>query len=251
MHRPRRTLFVAGVLLTALPVLLPGLIPGLQAQTATDPSGHWEGTLQAPGIESRVEVDLAKNSKGELAGTISIPAQHLIGLPLGKVAVDHTSVTFYAREDQPFTGTLTPDGASMSGSVTLEGFAIPMTFSRTGEPRLEAQSTSAAIGKDLEGTWNGTLDVNGTTLRLVLKMSNHPDGSSTGSLVNLDEGNLEVPLSRIAQAATSVTLELQVVGGSYVGVLGKEGTELVGTYTQGPLTAPLTFRRVAGTENNR
>jgi hypothetical protein len=35
------------------------------------------------------------------------------------------------------------------------------------------------------------------------------------------------------------------VGASYVGVLNAAGTELAGTWTQGPAVLPLTFRRAA------
>jgi hypothetical protein len=247
MNRPHRTPLLAGLLVATLPSVLPALL----AQTVSGPAGHWEATIQAQGTDKRVEVDLTTDGTGGLAGTISVPADHLNRLPLGKVAVDGTSITFYAREDQPFTGVLSADGTSMSGDIVLSGYTIPMRFSRIGEARIEAPSTSAAIGRELEGIWNGTLDLNGTTLRLLLRMTNRPDGTSTGSIINLDEGKLEVPLSRIAQTDSNVTLELKIVGGSYVGVLGKGGTELAGTYTQGALTAPLTFKRSAPTENNK
>jgi hypothetical protein len=58
-------------------VLLPA--PTLLAQTAIDPSGHWEGAVDAPGMQLRFEVDLARNSLGELAGTVSVPAEKLRG----------------------------------------------------------------------------------------------------------------------------------------------------------------------------
>ena len=73
-------------------------------------------------------------------------------------------------------------------------------------------------------------------------MSNHPDGTSTGSLVSLDEGELQVPVT-ITEAAPRLTLELKPVGSSYAGALTKEGTELVGTFRHGTFSAPLTFRR--------
>ena len=45
-------------------LLLPA--PSLLAQPAVDPSGHWEGTIQAqPNMAVKVEIDLAKNGKGE------------------------------------------------------------------------------------------------------------------------------------------------------------------------------------------
>lgn len=60
---------------------------------------------------------------------------------------------------------------------------------------------------------------------------------------------LEIPVSTITQAASSLTLQLKAAGGSYAGALNKEGTELAGTYSQGTLAAPLTFRRAAAKDN--
>jgi hypothetical protein len=51
------------------------LIPasGLHAQTAVDPSGHWEGLIKMPEMEMAIEIDLAKNANGTLAGTFANP----------------------------------------------------------------------------------------------------------------------------------------------------------------------------------
>ena len=75
-------------------------------------------------------------------------------------------------------------------------------------------------------------------------MLNQPDGTATGAIVNIDQGGLTLPVA-IAQQGANLTLELKAVGGSYSGALNAAGTELVGTYTQGPRAVPLTFRRAA------
>ena len=81
MRAYTRLVFVASLLLVPATSLL--------AQTAVDPSGHWEGTVQLPSMPVNVEIDLAKNSKGELAGTFSQPADGVKGLPLSTVAVEN------------------------------------------------------------------------------------------------------------------------------------------------------------------
>ena len=231
-----------------LAALLLGSAPALGAQTAVDPSGHWEGSIQIPDRELIVEVDLARNARGELSGTIGTPAEHVSDIPLRTVAVDGRSVSFNARRDQPFTGTLSADGKSISGDATLSGYDLPFSLSRKGDARIVAPPRSAPIGKELEGTWNGAIDANGTSFRFVLALANQPDGTAAARLISLDEGELEVPLA-ITQQASSVTL----VGvlGSFAGALNTDGTELVGTLTEGAATLPLTLRRAAGTEGRR
>lgn len=234
--------FTRMILLAAL-VLLPAR--SVLAQTRVDPSGHWQGTVQAPNMEVKIEVDLSKNSKGELVGTFDQAAQDLKGLLLANFAVDGNSVSFQVKGSAPgertFKGALSADGKSMSGDYTQGGYSMPFSITRVGDPKIEPPAKSAPIGKELEGIWNGTLDVNGMQRRLVLTMSNHPDGTATGSIVNVDEG-LEIPIAAITQKASSVTLDIKAVGGSYSGALNPEGTELVGILTQGSATLPLTFR---------
>jgi hypothetical protein len=232
------------VLPIAALLLLPS--PSLLAQTAVDPSGHWEGAVQTPNMDVKIEMDLARNSKGELAGTFANPTQNVRGLLLSSVVVDGRSIGFQikgsAAGERTFKGSLGADGASMSGEYTQGGFSMPFSMARTGEARIEPPASSAPIGKELEGTWKGTMDVNGTQRRLVLTMSNQPDGTATGTFVNVDEG-LEIPVAAITHKASSVTLDVKVVAGSYSGTLNPERMELVGTWTQGTVSLPLTFRR--------
>jgi hypothetical protein len=231
------------LLLLAALLLVPA--PSLLAQTAADPSGHWEGAVNAPNMEVTIEIDLERNGKGELAGTFGNPAQRLKGLPLANLAAEGRSLTFQVKGSAPgervFKGTLSADGTSISGEYTQGGFSMPFSVTRTGDPRIAAPASSAPIGKELEGTWNGTLDVNGVQRRLVLTMANRPDGTATGNFVNVDEG-LEIPITSIAQKASSVTLDVNTVGVSYAGALNSDGTELAGTLTQGSTVLPLTFR---------
>ena len=236
-------------------VLLLSPMPCLSAQTNEDPSGHWEGTISAPFGEVLIEVDLAKNAKGELAGTFGQPAQELNGralsklkgLPLARVAVNGKAVAFQIKvtaEGGAFDGLLLADGKSMAGDFTSQGGTVPFKLTRTGEARIEPPPKSPPISKAMEGIWNGALDVQGKQVRLVLKMSNQPDRTSTGSLASIDEGGVEVPVA-IAQKAEHLTLEVKVTGGSYAGALNAAGTELVGTYTMHGIALPLTFRRAS------
>src|SRR6266849_2458564 len=236
-------------------------ISSLHAKTTADPSGHWEGTVSAPFGEVRIEVDLVKNAKGDLAGTFGQPAQELEGrklpklkgLPLSNVAVKGKAVTFEMKataEGGAFQGILLADGKSMSGDFASQGGAVPFRLTRTGDARIEAPPKSAPIGKEMEGIWNGTVDVNGRQLRLVLKMSNQPDGTSTGSFASIDQGGIELPVA-IIQKAANLTVDVKATGGSYVGTLNAAGTELVGMFTTQGVALPLTFRGAVATESKK
>jgi hypothetical protein len=215
------------------------------AQTAVDPSGHWEGTIQVPEMPVMVEIDLTRNSKGELVGTFT-QTRRLNGLPLTNLALDDHSVTFQIKGspagERLFKGDISADGASTSGKFAQAGYSMPFALTRTGEAKIDPPARSAQIGKALEGTWNGTLEVGGVLRQLVLTMANQPDGTSTGSFMNVEEG-LEIPVTSIAQSASIVTLDIKAVEGSYSGTLNADGSEINGTLTQGSATLALTFRK--------
>jgi len=235
----------SGMFLLAALLLSPA--PSLRAQSTLDPSGHWEGTVQVPNKELKIEVDLAKNGKGDVAGTFSQPDQGVKGLPLSTVAVEGRSVRFVVRggeEPSTFVGQIAADGKSMSGEVAQGGHSIPFTMTRTGDARIAPAPKNPPIGKELEGTWNGTLDLGARQMRVVLKMANQPDGTATGTIVSADGSGVEIPIA-MTQKASSVTIEVASVGASYAGILNAAATELAGTWTQQSSTLPLTFRRAA------
>jgi hypothetical protein len=218
---------------------------GLRAQTAADPSGHWVGSIEIPGRIIDLQTDFAKNNSGQLAGAITVqsdPTGDGVPFPLNRIDVDGKSVTFYARSDQPFHGVLSGDGTMMSGTTTLSGYELPFGLRRTGDAQLAPAPTSAAVGRELAGDWNATLDVAGQEFHFVLTIANQPDDTTIARIVDLDEGGLVVPVV-ITQKASHVSYESRGVLSSYTGELNAAGTELAGTWTQGEASAPLNFHR--------
>jgi len=212
-------------------------------QAAPPPSGQWIGTLPAgPGLE--MEINLARKG-AEWYGTISVPQQGTKGLPLSEVTVKSQTVTFAikgAAGDPRFSGAMSDDGKTIIGTFTQGGGSLPLSLAWKGEPKFEVPQKSTPVTKDVEGTWEGTLDVNGTTLRLRLKLANGTAGA-TGVLVSVDQNNVEIPISTITQENARLKLILSTISGAFDGEL--KGSELAGTWTQGPISRPLVLTRAA------
>ena len=234
MQNHSRTLIVATLCVAAS--------AGGRAQQTADPSGHWQGALQAPAMQVPFDLDLAKDAAGRFSGTLSVPAQKITGLPLTKVAVEGTTLNFQARSDQPFSGVLSDDRQSITGEFLISGNSLPFALTRTGAAQIEAPRKSAALSKQLEGTWTATLIVEGMAHQLVMTLVNHPDGSASGRIVNEGEGGLELPIA-IVQQGSAVTIETLPVASTVTATLNESGTSLDGTIAQGSATAHVTFRR--------
>lgn len=213
------------------------------AQTPADPSGRWEGLVHLPNQTLTIEINLAKNARGDWDGTFGELQQGIKALPLASVSVENRAVKFLVKgsdEGSLFSGTLAADGKSLTGDIAIGGMTIPFELSRTGEAKIAAAPKSPAIPKDLEGTWSGAI---GGRLRLIVKMVNQADGTASGTIVSPDGSDKEIPMA-IALKGSRVMLDVDAVGGMFVGDLNAAAGELTGTWSQATTSAPLTLTRV-------
>jgi hypothetical protein len=233
--------------LFAIVMLVNSLISMFAAPPAVDPSGHWEGTIQAPDVQVAVAIDLAKDRNGQFVGTFTEPERGLKGLPLATVTIEERSIKLVLRANQgggTFNGTVSADNRSMTGEFVMNegGYVLPFTFTRTGDANIVPAPRSPAIAKELAATWQGTLDVGGKPLRIIVTMTNHPDGTATGTVMSPEAGGIDIPIA-IAQRSDTITLEVPAVGASFAAVINADKTELTGTWSQGPAALPLVLKR--------
>lgn len=215
----------------------------IQAQTAPSAQGHWEGTIDVPGQQLAISVDLTKKADEVWSGTISIPAQNVTALPLSDIAVKGEAVGFAMKGvpgDPRFNGKLSGEPRTLSGQFTQAGMGMAFTLAWKGEPKIETPPKSTKVSSDIEGSWEGTLTVGAAQLRLVVKLANDGEAAS-GTLVSLDQGGAEIPITQITQSGSALTLVIGPINGRYEGAL-KDG-QLAGTWTQGPQSFPLTLKR--------
>ena len=68
------------------------------AVAQTDPSGHWEGTIDVPNGPTRLALDLAKNEKGVWVASLGVPEQKITGLRVSGVSVEGGKVRLEAPD---------------------------------------------------------------------------------------------------------------------------------------------------------
>jgi hypothetical protein len=86
-----------------------------------DPVGRWQGVVFVePGVhEIDVVVDLAKSPSGALQGTLTTPAIGPASKPLKSVTAQGSKITLENQTEdglRVYSGTLSPDGATISGT---------------------------------------------------------------------------------------------------------------------------------------
>lgn len=216
------------------------------AQTASKATGHWQGTIQMPERELGITVDLDRNSKGAWIGSMSVVGSTSVDVPLSNITVEDTAVRFTA--DLPahasFDGHLSTDASSLSGKASNADGSVEFQLTRNGEANVKVPPPSSPLSKDFEGTWEGSLEVGGKALRIVLKLLPAADGTATATLISVDRGNKEVPATTVTIKDKQLQLEARAVSGTYRGTLGASG-DIAGDWAQGANRLPLTFKRAS------
>ena len=133
----------------------------LAGAVAAAPSieGHWVGSISLPGTKLAIDIDF-KAQDGGWAGDISIPLQGAKDLPLDKIAVDGTAVSFAIPGipgDPVFRGVLSADGLKITGDFTQGGGTIPFELARAEKPAAAAQGALAGFDEFVSAAlqaWN-------------------------------------------------------------------------------------------------
>jgi pimeloyl-ACP methyl ester carboxylesterase len=97
----------------------------------------------------------------------------------------------------------------------------------------------------IAGIWQGALELpTGARLRLVVKLRQE-GGALTGTLDSVDQGARDLPIDSVQLDNRRLLFTMSAIGGRYEGALATSGDELVGTWSQGGGSLPLTLRRDA------
>ncbi len=150
MKKILRELKLAG----ALAVLVASLSAGAQEDRLT---GHWEGSIEVPGTQLGVKVDL-NLVEGAWQGTIDIPMQGAKGLALEEISVNGSEVRFRIAGipgSPTFEGQL--EDSELKGTFLQGGASFPFALSRevTAGPRRSQQPKGPFPYRSLEVSYEG------------------------------------------------------------------------------------------------
>lgn len=210
--------------------------------------------MQAPnGQEVKLSFDLARNAKSEWIASMGSPAQNATGMVVTDLSVSGNAVKFVAVEMMmsKVELTLVADG-KMTGTVTGPfgpappemRHTNPVEFKRTGEAKVELIQPSPAVSKELEGDWEGVLQVpNGPSFRMIFHFRNQPDRTVMATIDTPDTNAIGLPLNDVKEKGKDVTIGVRIARSEFKGTLNEEGTELSGQFGQEGNGMPLSLKK--------
>ena len=103
----------------------------------------------------------------------------------------------------------------------------------------------------IEGSWQGTLEVSGSQLRVVFNISKTPQGTLTATMDSPDQGAKGIPVDSVIFDYGHLILDLKSIAGGYDGNLKQDKSEIEGTWKQGGSSLPLVLKRAEGTSETK
>jgi hypothetical protein len=207
------------------------LVSALNVQANIE--GHWEGEVIGDGDQPiRVSLDIGKNAESEWIASMGLPDHNMSGLVVQDLTVESNSVNFVAVELMmtPFSLTLGSEG-TLKGTISGPA-AQQVEFKRTGEAKVELIPVSPSVSPQLEGSWEGTLQIpNGRGVPMAFHFKNKPDNTVVATF---DSGNdKDLPLNDVKEIDQKVVFGMKIAHARFEGILNQEGTELTGKLIHG------------------
>jgi len=185
--------------------------------------GNWHGQVLTPAGPLAVIVTVKRSAPGTLEADFQVPSQapgEII--PTEGVLFDGQSLSFrIPRAAASWSGTWMPEQRRFEGT-----FSQGMDMQLDLEPGL---SPTAPLINGLDGRWTGTLDRNGTMLRLALNVQTTEMGTFA-TLDSPDMGATGLPVSELSRDNDLVQFKVPVGSVTYTAKLNHKGNEICGDW---------------------
>jgi hypothetical protein len=222
----------------------------LSSRAEAPAAGHWEGSIQIPGQELKVVVDLAQGDGGAWIGSITLPGLRVKGAELNEISAKDSEVSFAIKDAlgaqqvgaAKFKGQVR--GASeLIGDFMQAGNSASFHLTKAGPPQVELPVHSTPVAKELEAEWKGDYELMGYTRHVTIKIRNRGAGGATAEFVVIGKKTNNLPVDLVTQEEGLLDVESHATGLGYEGRLDKQSGQLKGTIKQGPIEVPLNLSR--------
>lgn len=200
--------------------------------------GDWSGSISADGKTLRVVLHIAAARDGALTGTLDSLDQGLSAIPVNTVVLKDSKLSLTVDTVHgSYEGILKADGSEIDGTWT-QGQPLTLNLTRGAATASAKPSTPS----DIDGTWAGTLDVNGQTLHILLKVANMADGL-TAQLQSPDQSPIWLTANKVSRANGTLMASFTTLGAEFSGKIAADLAAIDGTFSQGAGSLPLMLKR--------
>jgi hypothetical protein len=251
----RNSLLIALVSLLAISAGLVAIWQFMgQSPGASDLQGYWEGSVSVRTMTVRLVLKVDKAPDGTYTATVDSIDQGARDIPVNTITLSNRTVQFQlAALRARYEGKLDSRGTELSGEWQQGGTKVPVTFKRTATPSsiappLPASAYARREDSPLQGIWKATLEV-GVPVRIVVRISETSPGKFSGTMDSPDQGSRNIPLTSAEYSKPLARFDIAGLDGHFEGTLKDDGSEIDGTWTQGPNNIPCLLTRADPAED--
>jgi len=203
-------------------LLLMTMLTPSESAGVTPIVGDWHGNIDSPAGPMTVIVTLDETA-GVLTAGFQIPAEAPgVSIPTSELEFDGKTLEFrIPRASARYSGRFDPETRRIEGTFHQ---GIEMTLNL--QPGLPPAAT---VINGLDGHWTGTLERNGTRLRLALNIRTSNAGT-TATLDSPDLGATGLPVTDLARAGARVEFKVPVASVHYSATLDDDSTSMCGDW---------------------
>ena len=215
------------------------------------PAGRWEGSVRIPDHELKLVIDLAQDG-GQWIGSAVAPGMDIRGAELGDIRVQGDDVAFTIKRaigGPSLKGHVTADG-TLTGTYEQGGNSAPFELRRTGVAQVEPPRHSTALSAEMQGDWEGEVELMGRRLRVKLNLANQSSGKAAAKLIVIGRKENVIPVDLIIQNDNTLSLESFETGVKVESRLARDAKEMTGELTYGPFETPLALHLAAHKEHS-
>lgn len=101
--------------------------------------------------------------------------------------------------------------------------------------------------KEIQGIWEGKLQVPGSNLRIVFRITKTPEGNLTATMDSPDQGVTGIPVDEVLLQDNNLSIGIKAIAGIYEGIISQDYTEIEGDWKQAGASFPLLLQKVEKT----
>jgi uncharacterized protein (TIGR03067 family) len=141
-------------------------------------------------------------------------------------------------------------GKTQLGLVSVDGDTMTLRLADPGDTKRPAPASTEnrltlrrakPLARELEGTWEGSLDARGSPVPIVIMLKNGPDGLAAGTVSSPGQTTRDLPIAAVLQMGTDVRLFMPSIRATYDGKLA--AGVLTGVFAQGRAPIPLVLKK--------
>jgi len=219
------------------------LLAASAAVWSADPIvGDWAGTLRPGNAEMRLILHV-KSADGKMSATLDSMDQGVKGIPVDSITCTDNAVAFDMNQiGGHYEGKFDPEKKKIAGTWTQAGQSFPLDLEPYVSKPKPVHTGPPAKPSDIDGSWQGKIDVGGQTLRVIFNIKTDEDGELTATVDSLDQNIYGFPVTSVKREGSKVTMDIKALGAVYNGTVNDAKDKMEGVFFQYQ-EFPLTLER--------